>query len=259
MVTAPRAMILRAAGINCDRETAAACGKAGFKTEIVHVNRLAERPDALHEAHFFIVPGGFSYGDDLGSGRVLANELRVKLLEPIRRFVRDGKLVLGICNGFQVLVKSGFLPDPFADYPPPVTLTHNDSGRFEDRWVRLKVVSAKCPLWRAGDVIECAVTHGEGKFVAKGGEVVDALAAGGQVVLKYVDASGAEAGFPWNPNGSTANVAGICDPSGRVMGLMPHPEKYQDPTNHPRWTREGLREPDGMKPFVAAYEYCARL
>jgi len=254
-----RAIILRAAGINCERETAAACGKAGFASDVVHVNRVVEKPAMLKEYALLIVPGGFSYGDDIASGRVLANELRVKLMEPIREFVRAGKLVLGICNGFQVLVKSGLLPDPFSDGTPPVTLTYSDIGRFQDRWVRLKVVSSKCPMWAEGDTVECAVTHGEGKFVARDAATLDALAANGQVVLKYVDEAGKEAGFPVNPNGSQRSIAGICDASGRVMGLMPHPEKNQDPTNHPQWTRRGLREPDGMKPFQAAHAYCARL
>ncbi len=254
-----RAIIVRAAGINCDRETKTACEKAGFAADVLHVNRLVENPALLKEYGFLIVPGGFSYGDDLGSGRVLANELRVKLLEPLRQFVRDGKIVLGICNGFQVLVKSGLLPDPFADYPPKATLTYNDIGRFQDRWIRLKVVSSKCPLWKEGDFIECAVTHGEGKFVGVDDATLDALEKSGQVVLKYVDPKGSEAGFPWNPNASLRNIAGICDATGRVMGLMPHPEKYQDATNHPQWTRLGLRDPDGMKPFVAAFKYCGGL
>jgi phosphoribosylformylglycinamidine synthase subunit PurQ / glutaminase len=255
----PRALILRAAGTNCERETAVACATAGFEPDIEHVNRLVEKPARLREASLFIVPGGFSYGDDIASGRVLANELRVKLLEPLREFVKAGKLVLGICNGFQVFVKAGLLPDPFADYPPPVTLTHNDMGRFQDRWVRLKVVSAKSPFWSEGDSIECAITHGEGKFVARDEATLDRLAAAGQVVLKYVDAQGKETGFPHNPNGSQRNIAGLCDPTGRVCGLMPHPEKNQDATNHPQWTRLGSKAPDGLKPFRAAFEYCSKL
>jgi phosphoribosylformylglycinamidine synthase len=255
----PKALILRAAGINCERETATACEKAGFAADVEHVNRVVEKPALLREAQLLIVPGGFSYGDDIASGRVLANELRVKLIDPIRDFVRAGKLVLGICNGFQVLVKSGLLPDPFAPYPPAVTLTYSDIGRFQDRWVRLKVVSPRSPFWTHGDTIECAVTHGEGKFVAKDEATIHALDASGQVVLKYVDEQGREAGFPHNPNGSQRSIAGICDPTGRVTGLMPHPEKNQDATNHPQWTRRGLREPDGMKPFRAAFAYCSKL
>lgn len=242
------ALVIRAAGTNTDVETVVACEKAGFRTDLLHVNRLVEKPALFDGYQLFIVPGGFSYGDDLGSGRVFANELRLRLIDPIRKFIRDGKLVLGICNGFQVLVKSGLLPDPLGDGPPAVTLTFNDSGRFEDRWVRLRAVSAKSVWLREGDLLETAVTHGEGKFVAPA-ETLDRLEAAGQVVLKYVDG---------NPNGSLRDIAGICDDTGRVLGLMPHPEKHQDPTNHPRWTRRGPREPDGARLFRAAFEHLSR-
>ncbi|HTF55663.1 MAG TPA: phosphoribosylformylglycinamidine synthase I [Planctomycetota bacterium] len=252
-----KALVVRTAGTNTDLETVVACEKAGFRVDLLHVNRLVERPALFGEYQLFIVPGGFSYGDDLGSGRVFANEIRLRLMEPIREFVRAGNLVLGICNGFQVLVKSGLLPDPLAEGPPSVTLTFNDSGRFEDRWVRLKAVPSKCVWVTAGDFLETAVTHGEGKFVAPAA-TLDRLEAAGQVVLKYVDASGAETGFPINPNGSLRNIAGICDPTGRVLGLMPHPEKHLDWTNHPRWTRKAPRDPDGLRLFRVAFERLSR-
>jgi phosphoribosylformylglycinamidine synthase len=275
----PRALVIRAAGTNTDGETLAACEKAGFETDLLHVNRLAEEPARFKGYQLFIVPGGFSYGDDLGSGRVFANELRLKLGEAIRGFVSDGNLVLGICNGFQILVKANLLPDPAAAASAAfvetrdggckavrttlpqraVTLTYNDSGRFEDRWVRLKVVSTKSPFFpEEGWILETAVNHGEGKFVTDTPETLARLQKGGQVVLKYVDDQGREGGYPWNPNGSTENIAGICDPTGRVMGLMPHPEKHQDPTNHPQWTRRGLREADGLRVFRNAFEHVKR-
>ncbi len=272
----PRALVIRAAGTNTDGETVTACDKVGFKTDLVHVNRLAASPDLLKQYQLFIVPGGFSYGDDLGSGRVFANELRLKLGDAIRRFVTDGKLVLGICNGFQILVKANLLPDPAKSVAVAhahmaggecrelktsipqrqVTLTYNDSGHFEDRWIRMKVISTKSPFFtEEGWMFETAVNHGEGKFVTDTTATLEELKKNGQVVLKYVDDQGREAGYPWNPNGSTECIAGICDPTGRVLGLMPHPEKHQDPTNHPQWTRRGLREADGLRVFRNACAY----
>jgi phosphoribosylformylglycinamidine synthase len=243
-----RALVVRTAGTNTDVETVVACDRAGFKTDLLHVNRLVEKPDRFRDYGCFIVPGGFSYGDDLGSGRVFANELRLRLLDPIREFVRAGKLVLGICNGFQVLVKSGLLPDPLADGPPTVTLTVNDSGRFGDRWIRLKPMTAKCAWVASGDELETAVTHGEGKFVAPAA-TIDKLEDAGQVVFKYVGG---------NPNGSLRDIAGICDPTGRVLGLMPHPEKHLDATNHPKWTRSGEKRRLGLCLFRTAFEFLSR-
>ena len=225
-----------------------ACERAGFKTDLLHVNRLVEKPERFRDYDCFIVPGGFSYGDDLGSGRVFANELRLRLLDSIREFVKAGKMVLGICNGFQVLVKSGLLPDPLAEGPPTVTLTFNDSGRFQDQWIRLKAVSGKCAWIAEGETLETAITHGEGKFVAPAA-TIDRLEAAGQVVLKY------DGG---NPNGSLRDIAGICDPTGRVLGLMPHPEKHLDPTNHPRWSRGSEPRALGLTLFRAAFERLSR-
>jgi phosphoribosylformylglycinamidine synthase I len=256
----PRAIVLRAAGINCDQESRSACEKAGFGTDVLHVNRLVEKPALLREASFLLIPGGFSYGDDLGAGRVLGNEIRTKLLGELREFVKAGKLVLGICNGFQIMVKAGLLPDPFDDASPTqVTLGNNDSGKFEDRWIRLKVSSLKSEFLKKEEFIELPIAHGEGKFLPVDAAALRRWEERGQLVLKYVDADGREAGYPANPNGSTASVAGFCDPSGRVLGLMPHPERFQDGVNHPRWTRRGGEvPPDGMKFFRNAWEYCKR-
>lgn len=258
-MTQPRAIVLRAAGINCDREAAAACEKVGFRADVTHVNRLIENKTLLHEYHFLIVPGGFSFGDDLGAGKVLANELRTRLVPEIRRFIQSGKLVLGICNGFQVLTKAGLLPDPVSSSTSQATLGNNDSGKFEDRWIRLKVSSLKSEFLKMEEVIELPIAHGEGKFLPGDPESIRRWEQGGQLVLKYVDLRGREAGYPWNPNGSTANVAGVCDPTGRVLGLMPHPERFQDATNHPQWTRRGADlRPDGLKFFQNAFEYVKR-
>lgn len=255
----PRAIVLRAAGINCDRETQAACDKAGFRADVVHVNRLAEDRRLLGTYHLLVIPGGFSYGDDLGAGRVLGNELRARLLPELRAFVADGRLALGICNGFQIMVRAGLLPDPFNDDPTQLTLANNDSGRFEDRWIRLKVSSTKSEFLKEEQVLELPVAHGEGKFLPRDPELLRRWDQGGQLVLRYVDAGGREASYPANPNGSVAGVAGMCDPTGRVLGLMPHPERFQDSVNHPQWTRRGsdLR-PDGLKFFRNAADYVVK-
>ena len=258
-MTEPRAIVLRAAGINCDQESRAACEKVGFTTDVVHVNRLIESRKLVHDYQFLIVPGGFSFGDDLGAGRVLGTEIRTKLLPELREFVRQGKLVLGICNGFQIMTKAGLLPDPLDGTAPPVTLGNNDSGKFEDRWIRLKVSSLKSEFLKKEEVIELPVAHGEGKFLPADAQALRRWEERGQLVLKYVDPEGREAGYPWNPNGSVAGVAGMCDATGRVMGLMPHPERFQDGVNHPRWTRKnGDVEPDGMKFFRNAWAYVKR-
>ena len=255
----PRAVIIRAAGTNCDRETQFACEKCGFKADVVHVNRLIEKKELLKDYHLLVVPGGFSYGDDLGAGRVLANELKTQLVPQFREFVREGKLVLGICNGFQVLVKSGMLPDPFDSASSPLTIANNDSGRFEDRWVFLKISSPKSEFLKKEEVIELPIAHGEGKFLPRDARMLRRWEQGGQLVLKYVDPEGREDGYPWNPNGSHSSVAGICDPTGRVLGLMPHPERFQDAVNHPQWTRRGKDiRPDGLLFFRNACEYVKR-
>ncbi len=255
----PRAVILRAAGINCDGETRTACETAGFQAQVVHVNRLVEQPSLLGACHLLAIPGGFSYGDDLGAGRVLGNELRARLLPELRAFVRDGRLVLGICNGFQILVRAGLLPDPFGDDLAQLTLAGNDSGRFEDRWIRLKVCSTKSEFLKLEEVIELPVAHGEGKFLPRDEGLLRRWEEGGQLVLRYVDGGGGEAAYPANPNGSVAGVAGMCDPTGRVLGLMPHPERFQDPLNHPQWTRRAPDAPaDGIQFFRNAADYVRR-
>jgi len=254
-VRTPRVLVLRAAGINCDCETERAFEMAGADAERVHINRIIEVPSRLHECHILVIPGGFSYGDDVASGRILANELRGKLGEELRRFVDDGKLILGICNGFQVLVKSGLLPG-HANGSQTVTLTLNDSNKFEDRWVYLKATSAGCVFVREGEDAYLPVAHAEGKFIVDSPAHLAALEEAGQVVFRYVGPDGDLAAYPWNPNGSQGNVAGVCDPTGRIFGLMPHPERHVEPTQHPRWTREGLKPaPDGIRVFRNAVAY----
>ncbi len=200
------------------------------------------------------IPGGFSYGDDLGAGRIFATRLGAVLGDAMRRFHDRGGLVLGICNGFQVLVRAGLLPGGPAG--GAATLTHNDSGHFELRWVWMVPTPGLSPFVVGSDPIELPVAHGEGKFLLAVPSAMAALEAAGQVVLRYADDDGRPTeAYPANPNGSPGGVAGICDPSGRIFGLMPHPERFVDPLHHPRWTRRPPQgEPDGLRIFRGAVE-----
>ncbi|GMW03306.1 MAG: phosphoribosylformylglycinamidine synthase subunit PurQ [Candidatus Hydrogenedentota bacterium] len=238
-----RALILTGFGINCDNETEYAFRLAGAAAQRMHLNDLLASPDLLEAASILAVPGGFSFGDDIASGRILANRLRYRLGEPLAQFIGEGKLVIGICNGFQVLVKMGLLPMVSAPFIQEVTLTHNDSGRFENRWVKLKADPSSVCVWTRGiDTIELPVRHGEGKFIACDAQFYDQMKASGLVALRYCNADGrlAKGEYPANPNGSIDDVAGLCDATGRVFGLMPHPEANVHRTHHPRWTREAL-------------------
>jgi len=258
----PKAIILRTAGTNCDYETRYALEKAGADVDLVHVNQLVKDKGLLSSYHIFVLPGGFTYGDDIAAGKVLANQLRHHLLDELTRFVDDGKLVIGICNGFQVLIKMGLLPGingtqpSFNEYRQEFTLTYNDSNKFEDRWVYLKSFSDKSVFIDNDCILYVPIAHAEGKFVAGNGGELENLGKSGQIIFKYVDKDGNIANYPWNPNGSLDNIAGICDSTGRVLGMMPHPERYIEPTQHPRWTREGLKaEGDGIAIFRNAVNY----
>lgn len=234
----PKAIIIRTAGTNCDYETKAAFELAGASAERVHVNELISGKKKLSSYQILAFPGGFSYGDDIASGRILANELKNKLGDDLRAFAVAGKPVIGICNGFQVLVKMGLLPDPKA-MKQATTLTFNDSDKFECRWIYLKREQSaggrqKC-LWTANlpDVIPLPVAHGEGKFVAASAGVLAAIEKNGQVVFRYVTADGNKAAYPANPNGAVNAIAGICNAAGNVFGLMPHPERFVYMWQHP--------------------------
>jgi phosphoribosylformylglycinamidine (FGAM) synthase-like amidotransferase family enzyme len=286
----PRVLILRAPGTNCDRETAFAFETAGAATETLHVNRLLESPAELARFQVLCIPGGFCFGDDVAAGQILAVQMRRHLAGRLADFKAAGKLILGICNGFQVIIKSGILLD---DEPrtaggysgPPATLGLNDSGKYEDRWVRLGVAGEKCVFLRGIERMYLPVAHGEGKFIARDSAALARLEAAGQLVLRYAPLScpgrraSSEGGaqysvlsteyslpstqsaaarlpFPDNPNGSMLDVAGVCDVTGRVLGLMPHPERHLDPTHHPRWTRgEAGPVGDGLQLFANAVEY----
>ncbi len=251
-----KVLVLRTAGTNCDKETVHAFERAGAECELLHVNRLLGDKPHLHEFDILAIPGGFSYGDDIAAGKIEANELRVGLKDDINRFVEDGKLIIGICNGFQVLVKLGILPDLGGKHEQEVSLAWNDSDRFEDRWVYLKAASDKCVFIEEGQIIYLPIAHAEGKFVARDAQVLEELGNRGQIVLQYCDESGEPGPYPVNPNGSVNDIAGICDATGRILGLMPHPERHMFGYQHPRWTREGLKEEgDGMQVFRNAVEY----
>jgi phosphoribosylformylglycinamidine synthase len=288
---APNVLILRAPGTNCDRETAFAFETAGATTETLHVNRLLESPAVLDRFQILCIPGGFSFGDDVAAGQIFAVQMRRHLAGRLADFKAAGKLILGICNGFQVIIKSGILLDDEPPHGPPATLTYNDSGKYEDRWVRLGVASEKCVFLRGIERMYLPVAHGEGKFIARNAAALARLEAAGQLALRYTPLapySGRGAGgegsgfagqcsvlstqysaaagddpppathlpFPDNPNGSMADVAGVCDTSGRVLGLMPHPERHLDPTHHPRWTRgEAGPVGDGLQVFIDAVQY----
>lgn len=254
----PRALILRAPGTNCDAETEFAFQRAGAATERLHIRRLLEEPRRVAQFQILCLPGGFSYGDDLGAGRILATQIRHHLNEALREFHAAGKLVLGICNGFQILIKSGLL---LADDPvrgAAATLTMNASAKYEDRWVHLHVASDRCVFLAGISRMQLPVAHAEGRLVARDEATLAELNRQGQLPLRYVAADGQAPAYPENPNGSQADVAGVCDATGRVFGLMPHPERYIDPTHHPRWTRSELpEEGDGLRLFRNAVSYFA--
>ena len=251
-----RGLVLRAAGINCDVETQHALELAGAQADRVHVNRLIEDKSLFEKYQIMVFPGGFSYGDDVAAGRILANQVIHHLSEPIRKFVDDGKLVLGICNGFQVLVKMGILPGGATLRQEDVTITYNDSGKYEDRWVHLVPHTDRCIFLEPERQIYVPVAHGEGKVVAKDEETLERLQSEGYVAFKYVDANGQEGPYPINPNGSAQSIAGLTDQTGRILGLMPHPERFVRRTQHPHWSRLGEDlDPDGIKLFRNAVKY----
>jgi phosphoribosylformylglycinamidine synthase I len=271
---AVRALVLTGFGINCEEEIAAAYRLAGAQATIVHLNQVLHGAVSIHDFDVLTFPGGFSFGDDLGSGVVLANKLRYRqtgpggrtLLDDLKQFVADGKFVLGICNGFQVLVKLGLLPNLGGDVTPEVTLTHNASGRYEDRWVRLRVhPRTTTPFLKGLDVLEVPVRHGEGRLVVPDAATRGALEASGLNCLSYIDAAGdGTSEYPHNPNGADLNCAGLTDPTGQVFGLMPHPEAFLSAFNHPDWARRRRQNPGapeegaGLQIFKNIVEHIAQ-
>jgi phosphoribosylformylglycinamidine synthase subunit PurQ / glutaminase len=253
---APKVLILRTAGTNCDGETAAAFKMAGGDPEQVHVSELRGGKVRLMDYAILAIPGGFSYGDDIGAGRILANELRRHMSE-IRGFVRTGRPVIGICNGFQVLVKAGILPQtPSSEQV--ASLTFNESNKFEARWVRLRINLQSQSLFTKGlpEMIELPVAHGEGKFVVKSPKVLETLKKTRAILMQYVNEEGKFAGYPFNPNGSLFNIAAITNPDGNCLGMMPHPERFVTRWQHPNWTRQTFcKEGVGLEMFRNAIRH----
>ncbi len=258
-----RAVVLRTAGTNCDEETVYALKVAGAQTESMHINQILKKEKPFLHYRILVIPGGFSYGDDISAGKILANELKYKLYASLKEFVEQGNLVLGICNGFQVLVKSGLLPGiEVMEKEQLVTLSGNDSGKFEARWVYLKTGKLKFQnLWLKGmeEIIYLPIAHAEGKFICKNKLLLDKLKKNGQIIFQYVDKEGNLSGYPQNPNGSVFNIAAICNKKGNVMGMMPHPERYINKYHHPQWTRKKLpEEGDGIFLFKNAVDFAEK-
>jgi phosphoribosylformylglycinamidine synthase I len=238
-----KALVLTGYGLNCDYETDFSLKVAGADSERVHINELIRAPKdgariRLDDYHILVFGGGFSWADDHGAGVIMATMLRYNIGEQVEEFIGNGKLVIGICNGFQALVNFGLLPGIDGDYRSrKVAITYNDSGNFIDTWIKLKVKEdTACVFTRGISTLELPVRHGEGKFFAEKG-VVNELFEHNQIALQYVDTQGnlAQGRWPFNPNGSLHDIAGICDSTGRIFGLMPHPEAYNHYTNHPDW------------------------
>ena len=265
-----RAIVITGNGTNCEMEAAHACRLGGFdETVIAHIAEILSGEIRLDDFHFLNLTGGFLDGDDLGSAKAQANRLKnaavtggnEKLVAQFTRFIADGKLILGVCNGFQLMVKMGMLPGfDGSSLTQTVTLTHNDCGRFQDRWTYLKADPASPCIFTSGidRGIYMPVRHGEGKFLCDSAATLERIESGHLAVLRYSDAAYAAATleFPANPNGSVNAIAALCDPTGRLMGLMPHPEAFVHYTQHPRWTRETLpEEGDGLILYKNAAEY----
>lgn len=259
----PKVMILDGYGLNCGYETDYSFKKAGAESERVHINELIWGKKKLEDYHILALIGGFSWGDDHGAGVLEACKLKYNISEKLKKFIEDGKLIIGICNGFQALVNSGLLPG--FNSSREVALISNDCGNFRDDWVHLKVKKSPCIFTKGIKEIDLPIRHGEGKFYAKK-DVIKKLLENNQIALQYAKEDKLAGGeFPYNPNGSLEDIAGICDPTGRIFGLMPHPEAYNSFTNHPDWTREKEilkrkgesipKEGKGIKIFRNAVEY----
>jgi phosphoribosylformylglycinamidine cyclo-ligase len=265
-----RALVLRAPGINCDRETAYACRQVGFETDLVHINQLLKQPTRLLEYHFLVLPGGFSYGDDLGAGTLLAKNLSVHLAQELQQFVSEGRPILGICNGFQVLVRAGLLPGSVEEgaQTAVATLTDNVSAHYECRWVALAAPPSPCIFTRGlTQLLELPVGHGEGQFVLANPAELAQMQASGQVALVYTrntqQATPSPAtpmypeqdlAYPANPNGSLGQIAAVCNARGNVMGMMPHPDRFLKAILHPQ-RRENDGPGAGLLIFKNAYTY----
>ncbi|MFA6490167.1 MAG: phosphoribosylformylglycinamidine synthase subunit PurQ [Candidatus Micrarchaeia archaeon] len=232
----PKCLVLSGFGLNSEMELAHAFSLAGADSKIVHFSDISSGETKLEDFQIFAIPGGWSFADDISSGRVLANKLKSTFRGDFEAFVTSGKPMLGICNGFQVLAKLGALPNMALDFSQEATLSNNASGRFEDRWVNLKPQKSACKYFEGVDFINCPVRHGEGRFICRDSAVLSQLEKKGQVALKYVDGNMKEGDYPINPNGAVKNIAAISDTTGKILGMMPHPECSVYRSQFPRWT-----------------------
>jgi phosphoribosylformylglycinamidine synthase len=243
-----KTLILRGPGTNCDQETAYAFQVAGSQTEVIHLNQWLQRPAMLPDFQVLCLPGGFSFGDDLGAGRVFGYQLEQRLGDRLREFNEQGKLILGICNGFQILLSCGLLVAPHANGIRRATLAANDCGHFLNRWVYLSSASSRSVFLRNIRRMVMPMAHAEGKFLTDSESTTAQLIAEDQIALRYVPPLAQEPSLgdlPFNPNGSLLDIAGLCDPTGRILGLMPHPERHITRTQHFQWTRGGHTPPAG--------------
>lgn len=253
----PKAIVLLTAGTNCDYETEYALNLSGAEAERVHINDFITKTKKLKDYHILTIPGGFSFGDDIAAGKVLANKIKFKLKDQIESFIKDKKPIMGICNGFQVLVKLGFLPDISRNQKQETTLAINNTGKFEDRWVYLKAnENSKCIFTKGiKEIIYLPIAHGEGRFISKNQKIRETLYKKNLIVFQYCDKNG-KITEKSNPNGSENNIAGICSLDGTILGMMPHPERFIIKFQHPRWTREDHpQEGDGYLIFKNAVKY----
>ncbi|MCF7869503.1 MAG: phosphoribosylformylglycinamidine synthase I [Candidatus Omnitrophica bacterium] len=252
----PNVLIFRTAGTNCDKETEFAFKAAGAKTELDHINIIKKKKD-FSSYQIICIPGGFSYGDDLGAGKIFSLEIILWLKDKMKNFIYKGGLILGVCNGFQVLVRSGILPN--LNFNQSLSLIENDSGRFEDRWVQLKIDSgSNClarKIWfkQLPELIYLPVAHAEGKLFCKQ-NILNKIKNNNQIALRYSSSKGNEVNYPDNPNGSLDNIAGILDQTGRVLGLMPHPERFIFQHQYPYWQKE-KKDPYGFSLFKNSVDY----
>jgi len=251
----PKVCILRSDGTNCDEDLAYAFEKTGAIPSFVHVNELRTKSKKLADFQILALPGGFSYGDDLASGKVLAVELMSFFRDDLKKFVDKNGFVIGICNGFQTLIRTGLLPFRTLG-EMSATLTHNDSGHFECRWTHMKTEPSKAAYFNDLSIpLFVSINHGEGKFYAKK-DILDKIEKDNLVVFRYTDERGnVTMDYPDNPNGAINSIAGITDMTGRILGLMPHPEKYMDQTQHPNWRKEKIARPHGELFFERIVEY----
>jgi phosphoribosylformylglycinamidine synthase I len=248
-----KALVLTGDGINCEEETALAFREKGIQVEIIHISDLIETPSKLESVHILALPGGFSFGDEIGSGQILALKLKYSLGFELKKFIENKKLIIGICNGFQALVRLGLLPEPFK--PRSMTLTHNRQGHFINRWVDLDVPTSHC-VWTKeiqSQKISLPIRHGEGKIVFSGNEenqtsLYNTLSKNGQIALSYSE----------DVNGSYAQIAGVCDPSGKILGLMPHPEAATSGWHNPSGKDKSEAPGIGAAIFESGIKYCEK-